>query len=596
MKRALLLFIALSAAAVALAYGARLASPAPPRALAEFMPRGAILYLQASDFAGLLHEWNASPERKAWLASDNYAAFSRSKLVLRLQSALREFASAAGIPPDNRFLSQAAGGESAIALYDIGKLHFLFISRMPAADAMRSTLWRQRGRFESRSAGGVAFYVHTDPQSGRVAAFAVADDCLLLSTREDLLAGALNLLAGGAAPSLASESWYRDAVAAARAPGELRLVLAIDKIAATPYFRSYWIQRNISEMRGYRAAISDFYREGEVDREERVLLPLSAAPPQPAALPVPSAGARISPASAPVSPAAQSAAAELLRLVPAAAGFYRVVAAPAAADSLSLVKTGVLFPQTGPAPPSPIAPSVFLTAGVVGQASDLETHIDVAPPAFAQAAGGWESFGKLIESAGVRAALFVSSTAEDSHTGFIGARSAVVLASSSPWDAAVVRDALSAAIGQEVTMDGLGAGWTPAGNASAGAFVLNGLFPAYVAVRGNDLFVADNADTLVALLAQSSATPASPAREPVVSAAGFNHSAEGPDFAALAAALDSTSDNRANRYFGAARQPAFFSGNVASLSDVLGRIASESITVHGSVDAVRQTIVYRWKQ
>ncbi len=593
MKRAARLLVPLAAAVVALAYSGRVVAPTPSRSLAGFMPQGAILYLEAADFGGLLREWSGSPERQAWLESDNFAAFSRSKLVLRLESAQREFAAAAGIPPDSQFLAPAAGGESALALYNIGKLQFLFVSRMPAAQAMQSGLWRERGSFQSRAAGGVAFYVRTDPQSGRVAAFAVADNYLLLSTREDLLAGALAMLAGGNAPSLASESWYRDAIAAAGSPGELRLVLAMDKIAATPYFRSYWIPRNISELGAYRAAISDFHREGSVDREERVLLPklASAAPAQAS----PGTGAYPLAGQPPVPASAQRAAAELLRLVPADAGFYRVVAGPSAAECLSLVKASVLFPRIGPGPPSPMAPSVRLTGGVVGQASDLETRIDVAPPEFPQAGGGWEAFGKLIEGAGVQAALFVGSSDQDPRIGFVGNRLVVVLAASTPWKAADVRDALTAAIGQEVTTASLGAGWTSNGTQADGTFVLNGLLHAGFAVRGSDLFLANDAGTLASLLAATTASPGLPAPEPMIYAAGSHLTAERQNFTRLAAALDPSSPREGNPYQGARRQPpSFFSGNVGSLSGVLGGVVSEEMTIRQSGGDERQTVVYRW--
>ena len=64
-------------------------------------------------------------EIDAGSASANYAAFSRSRLFLRLEAAFDEFSTAAGAPPDMALLSDVAGAESALALYDIGKLEFL---------------------------------------------------------------------------------------------------------------------------------------------------------------------------------------------------------------------------------------------------------------------------------------------------------------------------------------------------------------------------------------------------------------------------------------------------------------------------------------
>ena len=172
---------------------------APPEApFSRYVPSGALLYLQARDFSALLVDWNRSPQKQAWLASSNYEVFSRSRLLLRLKEAGKQFADAAGLPADMNFLSQVAGGESALALYDIGKLQFVYITRLPSANAMQNQLWQARSKFEIRNAGGVTFYLRRDPESQREVEFAVSGNYLLLATREDLMAGALQLLAHAA--------------------------------------------------------------------------------------------------------------------------------------------------------------------------------------------------------------------------------------------------------------------------------------------------------------------------------------------------------------------------------------------------------------
>src|SRR5713226_9284242 len=161
--------------------------------LSRYVPSGALLYLQSKDFSFLLADWNNSPEKKSWVRSSNYEVFSRSRLFLRLKGAGDEFKSAAGLPPDMNFLSQVAGKQSALAIYDIGKLQFLYISRLPAASSAQTALWQTRSKFETRSVGGVTFYLRRDPESEREVAYAASGDYLLLATREDLLAGALKL-------------------------------------------------------------------------------------------------------------------------------------------------------------------------------------------------------------------------------------------------------------------------------------------------------------------------------------------------------------------------------------------------------------------
>src|SRR6185369_17445466 len=70
--------------------------PAPTRPLTDFVPEGSLLYIEAKDVAGLLNEWNQSPQKSQWIKSDNHSVFERSRLFIRLKQAQEEFATAAG--------------------------------------------------------------------------------------------------------------------------------------------------------------------------------------------------------------------------------------------------------------------------------------------------------------------------------------------------------------------------------------------------------------------------------------------------------------------------------------------------------------------
>ena len=171
------------------------------------MPAGPVLYLEAKDFGSLLSRWRESQVRQRWLASANYSAFAQSHLFMRLTEVYNDYAGAAGFAPDTSMLQSMAGSESSLALYDIGKLEFLYMTRLPSAKAVETVLWRSRANYTPRKAGGVDFYVRTDP-SGRVVAFASTNDVLLLATREDLIAGALELMAQGPRNKMIDEGWF----------------------------------------------------------------------------------------------------------------------------------------------------------------------------------------------------------------------------------------------------------------------------------------------------------------------------------------------------------------------------------------------------
>ncbi len=371
-----------------------------------------------------------------------------------------------------------------------------------------------------------------DAESGRVVAFAVANDYLLLATREDLLAASLDLLARGAGPKLATEDWFAQAISSAGSPGDLRMVLNMKRIAVEPHFRSYWIQSNAKEMRRYSAAVSDLHLSDNVYEEDRVLLANSAEPSH--ATP---AFASPEPAQPVASPASAQAVADLLRLVPDDAGVYRASANPGADLSLALLQTKILSPQISSASPSKIAPGVTLTGGEVGNSTDLETRIDQPPLARANSADTWSALHELLQAANVQAMLSIDSTSASPDTAFVEIHSVVVFAAASDWDANAVYGALARAIEQSVTTQNLGVAWKQAGDTPDKYFAIDGLLPVRVAVRGKLLIVSNDADSIAGILTR---LKASSAAAPATFVAGFRHAAERSNFVHLVSALDLT--------------------------------------------------------
>src|SRR5215472_4871731 len=170
------------------------------------------------------------------------------------------------------FLAQVAGAHSVFALYDIGKLQFLYITYLPSAKSIGTTLWQARSKFEPRNAGGIDFYLRRDPGSEREVAFAAAGDYLILATREDLMAGALELISGKRDRTIETEPWYAQSTAAAGPQGDLRMVLDLKTLVPNGYFRTYWVEQNFTDLSQYEAAISDLFRSRKQYRDERVLI------------------------------------------------------------------------------------------------------------------------------------------------------------------------------------------------------------------------------------------------------------------------------------------------------------------------------------
>ena len=569
MKRAAILLL-LSVASIGASWAAfqALAPEAPP--LSRYVPAGSLLYLQARDFSALLGDWNASPQKASWVKSKNYEVYSRSRLFLRLESAGKQFAAAAGLPPDMNFLTQVAGTQSAFALYDIGKLEFLYITKLPSASSMQSTLWQTRAKFETRSAVGLTFYVRRDPESEREVAFAVNGEFLILATRVDLLAGALQLMSGSKDRTIEAEQWWSQSVAAGGPAGDLRMLLNLEKIVPSPYFRSYWIQRNITDMKQYTAAVSDLFRSGGEYREERVLLKKSATP-----------------GDATTSDGA-TAVADLLRLVPADTGTYEVRAIPSAADCLDVLETKILAPHRGPAVAQQTAPDVQLSPGETGSSSDLETRIDQAPLKTSASSHASTPLKDLFQKAQVRAILQVQATERDKDGVFVRIHSGVAFLAATDWPETSVRSAFVDFLRPSLTASNLGLQW----QSKSGYQELDGLWNFAVAVRGKYLLLSDDSSLLKSMFANMNQKTA---QKPAVLVAGFHHAREREHFARLTRLLD-----RPGAIPGVAPAsepyPQFFSDNLASLSAALAGVSSQTIVVRDASDKVFQTVTYEWSR
>jgi len=553
MKKALIVS-ALGAAATVAAVFYAAPFQSTPQPLAGLFPSGPLLYLEARDFAAELRAWNGSGERRRWLESARYEGFERSNLFLKLQSAFGEFAGAADLAPDSALLESLAGGESALAIYDIGNLEFLCLTRMPGARVLDTALWQSRAKYETRHAGGVDFFVRVE--SGRTVAFASAGGYLILGTREELVAGALRLAAGESLAPVKQETWYADTTAAAGAPGDLRLVMNLEALLKTPQYRSYWIQRNASEVGNYRAGIADLARSRAEIREERIFL-------------------RKSPTTA-----IAGNAEALLRLASDNAAFARAWTKPTAGQVAALVEQKLLAPKVTPSESNRYAPAVDAGSGETGAESDLETRID-EPPLAAQSAIALDDFTRLLESLPLEAALEVQSGEALPDGVFVETPTVLAVSAASNWDIAALRNALGAAAASLWTASASGAGWVQRQHGARTWYALDGLARLEIAVDGNLLLMANSEQALGQALDRVDLRPAA---SDAASVAIFRHLAAREDYRKIMSLLDHTQ---------AGGRPAFFSTDLGSLSDVFDTVREVEVRTRDAGSSIRETVRYR---
>lgn len=557
--------------------GLELAAKAKPE-LPALLPEGALLSIEARDLGGLLKDWNTSDEKHAWLISDNHAAFSNSRLFNRLSQAKDEFSAAAGIPTGQSLLEKVAGKESCLALYDIGNLEFVYVTRLDQQGIENTPLWQTRGKFEQRAEAGTTFYVHKDAQSSRVAAFASRDGWLILGTREDLVAGVLDRLAGTASHSVASEEWYAAAVKqAAGERGDLRMVLDLDRIVRTPYFRSYWVQRNITEIRRYTSAVSDLYRTSETYREERVLLRRTAT-------------------TTAVSAVSQGDVAGLVALAPSDAAFYAAQSMPDSESVLRSLRGNLLEVKPDQSIMSyTTAPSAAFGENA-GNAAQLDVLIDRAPVAAPQT-DIFQPLRALLAAAEPDGLLEVYSTRAPGKSPFVSLQTGMVISSPRAWDGDAVRKAVTSALPSGLTTGKLGVHWKRRSSAAGEYQALDGTVSLYTAVSGNRLLLANDSSLLEQLLARAAKSGSDVRTEGVTYAALFRPMQEQRNFRVLMTQLDRAGNRGAVEGKNAAsggETPAFFSGNVASLARAFSKVESERVQENDLGGKVTQTVIYQW--
>jgi hypothetical protein len=553
-------------------YTALQSSPPVNLSLASFAPQGALLSIESPDFKALLKSWSSSQEEQRWLKSDNYASFSHSRLFSRLGEAQDQFAATAGFPPDAQFLQQAAGGQSLFAWYDIGNLEFLYITRMPSGEAAKTPLLQMRDKFEERKAGDASFFVRTEGDPAHTVAFAVHGDYLLLATREDLIANALQLMQQPVDATLLHERWYAEAIAAAKEqPGNLRMALNMAKIVPSPYFRSYWIQQNITELKQYSSALSDLYLTPESFREERVLI-----------------------ASNPDKEATSADLAPVLGYLPQNIGVYRAQAQPTTASILHQFEDKLLSRNTSAYRDTHIAPVADLSTPIAGETSNFEERIDETSVVVQPRAASLSQLQDLLIAAHPEAMLVFSSAnqpkTQANETAFFPIHTAVVLSSSAGWNQAAWQQALSAALAPRLTIGKAGLAWQEHHHDNVSWSELSGIHGLVLAIQGNGCVVASDEATLLLLLEASHHAASTP--KPATIIAGFDHRSERESFVRLTPLLDSSGSSQS----GGGDTPPFFSRNMASLSSTFQDLDAETFTESpmGS-GTTHQTVLYQWR-
>ncbi|MFL6274574.1 MAG: hypothetical protein ACJ74G_05120 [Blastocatellia bacterium] len=250
--------------------------------LAGALPRGALVYVQARDLSALMKAWMGSTVRNKFYASPSYTAFSKSRVFLKFQDRRGDFEKALGFGIDEDRLTELAGGASAVAVYDIGKLDMAFVTELPRERALLTTMFKKLPQFQERNADGGIYYakdVQTD--GGRLSqqfCFAHVGGKLIVTTSEGLMIRALAAVKTNGADSLLSDVMAMAEQSKGFATHDLTIWLDQSRLNRDRLFNSYWIHQNVSkELNGIESGLLDMRITAQGLTEQRYFK-MGAAP------------------------------------------------------------------------------------------------------------------------------------------------------------------------------------------------------------------------------------------------------------------------------------------------------------------------------
>ncbi len=267
----LLLSIALIALAAA---GARRPNGFEP---ASDVPRAALVYVQVENLPEFIKFVGNSDQFQKFSGSTTFSDFSKSHLGIKLKARIKEFSDAAGFGFDVGTLSTFADKRAAFALYDIGKLDFVFVAPMSDSVFEATAFAVNRGKFaeEKLPDGTKLFRAKVMADSGRRSQqliFTHARGRLVVATSDKLIEQTLANIAGKrGATALADEPSFRELAS------EMKPRLAsvwVDQAALNSdyYFKHYWLMSDRNELGDIRAGLFDLGIDERSVSERRVLL------------------------------------------------------------------------------------------------------------------------------------------------------------------------------------------------------------------------------------------------------------------------------------------------------------------------------------
>ncbi len=230
--------------------------------LAEDFPRGALVYAQFRDLPELIKQWDQSRLKQKYLDSANYKQFQHRHLSLKLIERWEEFNNALGFPLDTTTISSAADAGAAIAIYDIGRLDFVFIAPMSEQKLAATKFFKSKEQFEETELpDGTTYYRHEfQADRGRqkqIFGLAAVKGHLILASNEQLLLRAIANINGKSHKDRLSDDPAFKTLSDIVNPHFATVWVDQAKLNDDYYFKHYWLMQNVAELKSIRAGMFD---------------------------------------------------------------------------------------------------------------------------------------------------------------------------------------------------------------------------------------------------------------------------------------------------------------------------------------------------
>lgn len=243
----------------------------------EDLPSGALVYVEINDLPAFVKLWEKSGLRRKYLGSDNFRELANRRLGRRLASRWQEFSKGLGSPVDLKFVSRVAEKRAAVAIYDVGKLDFVFIAPVSGLFLKTSILFANKDRFEEKVTGkGVsvlttAFYTDNGRRRQKLL-LTHTSGRLVLATTEGLLLRTIDNIRGRSRGRRLIDERSFKVLASGRSKYPLNVWVDQSRLNRDYYFRRYWLYKGRDALRGIRSGIFSFEIDDEKATEHRTFL------------------------------------------------------------------------------------------------------------------------------------------------------------------------------------------------------------------------------------------------------------------------------------------------------------------------------------